>query len=376
VGPFTYNFQYRSNILNMRLSTLSEDRLLSIDARRRAVLLDGERPSPDSWLERSWLRCIAAGHKPGDQALFQAASASLSDCVQEENQPLIAASQPVMAQLGKAIANTQYFAVLTDSNGIVLSASGAFDKTDRRVVQLTTTGIDLSESAIGTTAIGAALAEKRAVWLHRGEHFLDDNRIYSCAGMPIFGTKNECLGMLDLTGIEVPERRELVHLAARSAKDIQNALLSRAVRIGRAQKILQLQWLGCDFDNANDGLIAFDDQGNTSGFNSAALNWVPDLASQPVQPSEAIFSINTSQFFASLHGEKTATLALWSGIQVQARWLPESTQTTTGSSLRNVEAELISRAITATKGNVAVAAEKLGISRATLYRKLHKKGNT
>jgi sigma-54 dependent transcriptional regulator, acetoin dehydrogenase operon transcriptional activator AcoR len=337
--------------------------------------VDGEQPSPESWLERSWLRCMAAGHQPKDRALFQAASASLRDSVQEENQLLIAASQPVMAQLAKAIANTNYFAILTDSRGIVLSASGAFDNTDSRVAQITTAGIDLSESAIGTTAIGAALAEKRAVWLHRGEHFLEDNRIYSCAGMPIFGIKNECLGMLDLTGIDVPERRELVHLAARSAKDIQNALLNGAVRSGRKQKILQLQWLGCDFDNANDGLIAFDDEGNTTGFNRAALNWVPDLASQPFQPSEAIFSINTNQFFASLHGAKTATIALWSGIQVQARWQPETTQTRTESSLRNVEAELISKAIIATKGNVAVAAEKLGISRATLYRKLHKKGN-
>jgi sigma-54 dependent transcriptional regulator, acetoin dehydrogenase operon transcriptional activator AcoR len=370
---FTHNFPYRSNILNMRLSAHPEDRLLGIEARRRAVLADGEKPSAESWLERSWLRCLAAGHQPDDQALFQAASASLRDSVQEENQALIAASQPVMARLAKAIANTQYFAILTDSNGIVLSASGAFDKTDRRIAQLTTAGIDLSEAAIGTTAIGAALAEKRAVWLHRGEHFLEGNRIYSCAGMPIFGTRNECLGMLDLTGIDVPERRELVHLAARSAKDIQNALLSRAVLVGKRQKILQLQWLGCDFDIANDGLIAFDDEGNTTGFNMAALNWVPDLASQPVQPSEALFSINTNQFFASLHGNKTATLALWSGIEVQARWQPEKAPTNIESSLRNVEAELISRAITATKGNVAVAAEKLGISRATLYRKLHKK---
>ena len=38
-------------------------------------------------------------------------------------------------------------------------------------------------------------------------------------------TEGRCMGMLDLTGVDVPERPELRHLVARSAYAIEDALL-------------------------------------------------------------------------------------------------------------------------------------------------------
>jgi sigma-54 dependent transcriptional regulator, acetoin dehydrogenase operon transcriptional activator AcoR len=355
----------------MRLSDPSADREIAIESRRRAILTDGLAPATNDWLELSWQRCLEFGHRPEHQAVFQAISHSKIKYTLEEHQKLIVAAQPVMQQLAKSIANTQYFAILTDNLGQVLNAEGAFDRRDKRASQITAIGIDLSEQAIGTTAIGAALKEQKPVWLHRGEHFLSSNNIYSCAGAPIFGVQNECIGMLDLTGIEVPERRELVHLAARSAKDIQNALLNREANHTKGTKILHLQWLGTAFDVASVGMIAFNEDGFTTGFNRAALDWLPDLAIQKNQSCEALFSVSTDEFFTLLHGGKTAVLPLWSGIQVTGRW-QASVSDDEESNLRSVEAELVYRAITSARGNVALAAQKLGISRATLYRKLHK----
>ena len=77
---------------------------------------------------------------------------------------------------------------------------------------------------IGTSAIGAALGERQPVWLHRGEHFFNDTSVYSCAGAPLIGPTGACVGMLDLTGIDAPERPELKHLVARSARAIEDAL--------------------------------------------------------------------------------------------------------------------------------------------------------
>ncbi|MEZ5705536.1 MAG: GAF domain-containing protein [Burkholderiaceae bacterium] len=69
-----------------------------------------------------------------------------------------------------------------------------------------------SEAAVGTTAIGTTLAEQQPVWLHRGEHFFRDTAIFSCAGAPIFGPDGRCVGMLDLTGVNVVEQPALKHL--------------------------------------------------------------------------------------------------------------------------------------------------------------------
>jgi sigma-54 dependent transcriptional regulator, acetoin dehydrogenase operon transcriptional activator AcoR len=366
----------------MRLTNHSADRQFAIAARRQAVLIDGAAPAANDWLEQSWLRCLALGQRPEQAAVFQAISRSKIGASIDEHHALITAATPVMEQLAKSIANTQYFVILTDNQGLVLNAHGAYDKSDKRAAQITSIGIDLSEQAVGTTSIGATLAEQKPVWLHQGEHFLSSNRIYSCAGAPIFGAQNECIGMLDLTGIEVPERRELVHLAARSAKEIQNALIHSKVSSGKkGQRILQLQWLGAAFDSGSTGMIIVDEDGFTTGFNRAALDWLPDLAVQKNQHCEALFSLSTHEFFACLYSGKMATLPLWSGIQVAAKWQSKAASNhPTGDDssnevdgkLRSVEAELVHRAITSAKGNVALAAQKLGISRATLYRKLHK----
>ena len=114
--------------------------------------------------------------------------------------------------------------MLTNQDGIVIDAHGPIDRADARADLITRIGVDLSEDAVGTTAIGAALSELQPVWLHRGEHFFADTSVYSCAGAPLFGPDGRCVGMLDLTGIDAAERPELKHLAAQSVRSIENAL--------------------------------------------------------------------------------------------------------------------------------------------------------
>jgi sigma-54 dependent transcriptional regulator, acetoin dehydrogenase operon transcriptional activator AcoR len=348
------------------------DRTTAIESRRRAVILEGFEPARNNWLEQSWLRCMSAGQHPDSDAVFQVATRALAQNAIDEQHQLIQAAKPVMMSLAKTIANTQYFAVLTDSLGVVLDAQGDIDRSDRRASQITTTGIDLSERSIGTTAIGAALSECKPVWLHQGEHFLSSNRIYSCAGAPIFGLNNTCVGMLDLTGIEVPERRELVHLAVRSAKNIQNSLLRQEFFGHHDTQLLQIQWSGVAFDNHSDGLIAISSDGQIQAFNQAACDWLPTLATQVDQSCEDLFAMTKAQFFDQLNKHPhCVTLALWSGLQISARWSAAETAIASEAPIKTVQAELIRRAMRLARGNVASAAKALGISRATLYRKLH-----
>jgi sigma-54 dependent transcriptional regulator, acetoin dehydrogenase operon transcriptional activator AcoR len=356
------------------METISQHgRLAAIAERRRAVLLDGLAPATGSWLEQSWLRCLELGHKPTDTAIFQTTSRYENARLREQHQTLLTAALPVMVHLAESIAKTGYFAILTDEHGVVLNSQGNIDKSDIRATQITTPGIDLSEQAIGTSAIGTTLAERSNVWLHRDEHFLTGNRVYSCAGAPVFGLNNECVGMLDLTGIEVAERRELMFLSARSTRNIQNSLIRNKFGHQPNVRLLQIQWLGSQFDNNSDGIIAFDADGNALASNRAALDWLPDLEQQPRQNCEALFSMSTASFFSSLKNKPNGTtLSLWSGIQVHARWCELISGLETEPAIKTVEAELIRRAMLHARGNVEAAAATLGISRATLYRKLHR----
>jgi sigma-54 dependent transcriptional regulator, acetoin dehydrogenase operon transcriptional activator AcoR len=353
-------------------SARHSDRTTAIESRRRAVILEGFEPARNNWLEQSWLRCMSSGQNPDSNAVFQMATRALAQNAIDEQHQLIQAAKPVMMSLAKAIANTQYFAVLTDSLGVVLDAQGDIDRSDQRASQITTTGIDLSERSIGTTAIATALSECKPVWLHQGEHFLSSNRIYSCAGAPIFGLNNTCVGMLDLTGIEVPERRELVHLAVRSAKDIQNSLLRQEFFGHHDTQLLQIQWNGVAFDNHSDGLIAISADGQIQAFNQAACDWLPALATQIDQGCEDLFAMTKAQFFDHLNKHPhCVSLPLWSGLQISASWCAAETSISVEAPIKTVQAELIRRAMRVARGNVASAAQALGISRATLYRKLH-----
>ncbi|BEP43954.1 MULTISPECIES: helix-turn-helix domain-containing protein [Variovorax] len=372
----------------MSVSIVSQppERSLAI-AQARRELIEGE-PAPrargaaciDSWITRSWQRCIEAGRQPQQRVNFDPVSRSASIDIVERNRALVAAARPVIEQLSRAIADTRYFAVLTDAQGIVVDVGNLPDGTDaasRYARDIARIGVDLSERAIGTSAIGTALAEQESVWLHRGEHFFDDTSVYSCAGAPLFGPRGDCIGMLDLTGVHVVERPELRHLATLSARNIENMLVMREP----CELLLHLAWPGSSGGEATEGLLCIDAVGNVTGANAAARQ----MLHQPLSRSEHALNFNDlfalplhMMFDAARRGDAVLEVPLWSGLRVQVRPRrggskgPSATSLSTDSRprLRDVETALIRKAVADARGNVAEAARTLGISRATVYRKL------
>ena len=197
--------------------TNPQNRLDSIELARHRVLDEGvqlDAPVVENWIERSWRRCLAFGLTPQQNVSFDMVSQAHIRRVQEENRPLIQAASGELDRLSRAIAGTRYFALLTDAQGIVIDTRGEVDKQNKHASSIARVGVDLSERNVGTTSISAALTELRPVWLHRGEHFFKSTSVFSCAGAPLFGPSGQCVGMLDLTGVNTPERPELKMLAA------------------------------------------------------------------------------------------------------------------------------------------------------------------
>jgi transcriptional regulator of acetoin/glycerol metabolism len=365
--------------MSSSLSSAPRDRLALIDSARRAVLGGepcGQPPAIEPWLERSWRRCIARGQQPDERLGFDLIPAQARHRVIEENRPLVQAARPVLERLSRALASTRYFAVLTNHDGVVIDAHGPIDRADRRADLITRLGVDLSEGTVGTTAIGAALSELQPVWLHRGEHFFADTSVYSCAGAPLFGPDGRCVGMLDLTGIDAAERPELKHLAAQSARSIENALTLTL----QHSLLLRLNWPGRMLGAEDDGLVCLDGDGWIKGSNDAARQMLPELAlpGTPVHCSE-LFAQRWESWFdlARRSGpQPPMEVPLWSGLRLQALpQLPGQPAIAVAPlvPLREVEIALIRKAVADARGNVVQAAKALGISRATVYRKLGRK---
>jgi transcriptional regulator of acetoin/glycerol metabolism len=363
---------------------------------RSALLSLKPEPSPlaiEPWIVRSWQRCLANGHQPAQPLAFNMVSAPAVQRTADQHAALLQAARPVLAQLTRAIAGMHYFALLTDARGVVIEVQGAVDRNDPRAQAIGRVGIDLSEAAVGTTAIGAALAELQPVWLHRGEHFFEVNSGYSCAGAPLFGTHGQCVGMLDLTGVDVPERPELRHLVARSARAIEDALL---LQLPHAL-LLRINWPGSTLGGEGNGLMALDAEGTVVGTNSMARQLVPQPLRDPGVPVHCsdLLALPWPLLFDAAQRQPAAPmdLPLWSGLRLQGL-AQRNTATRHGvgvrtplplslphaapavpvpsgpAPLRAAEAALIRQAVQNARGNVAEAARALGISRATVYRKL------
>lgn len=366
------------------LALAQQERLTRIAQARRAVL-EQHQPSPVPWLspciERSWRRCLGLGLDPHQQALFAPVSASGIREAIDRSRPLREAASSVLRSLTRAMLHTQHFAILTDTHGTVIEVFGPVDTQNPHARAIARVGVDLSEAAVGTTAIGTTLAELQPVWLHRGEHFFDNTTVFSCAGAPIFGSEGYCVGMLDLTGVNVPEQPALKHLVEQSARSIENHLvLSQPHRV-----LLRLNWPGRVLGDDSDGLVALSDEGYLVGMNRAAramLSLDPRWGGQ--HHCTLVFAVGPETLFdAALARRGPFEVPLWTGLRLQVlaqarleTHAPhpqrKASTTTHGMPLKDMETALIIKAVEDARGNVQEAARALGISRATVYRKLGK----
>lgn len=338
----------------------------------------------EPWIAQSWQRCLARGMRPQERVNFEAVSTTVMRQASEANHTLMQAARPILKQLGGVLADTRYFAILTNHDGVVIDTDGPIDRSDRRAALITRVGVDLSEKSVGTTAISAALRELQPVWLHRGEHFFQDTSVYSCAGAPLFGPDGRCVGMLDLTGVEAAERSELRHLATHTARRIENALLlQRPYRL-----LLRLNWCGLPLGDDADGLVTLDADGRVCAANRAARQLLPMLNTQGMElHGRDLFALPWEMLFDAARKGGAIDVPLWSGLrlQAQAHLVPQnmpaaqrvtlqSVSAATMRPLKEVETDLIRKAVEDARGNVAQAARNLGISRATVYRKLGQRG--
>ncbi len=361
-------------------------RLSRIAQARQAVLHERHAPPGGAiapWIERSWQRCMAMGLQPGRRVEFDVLTSEQMRRTAQNNAVLVQTARPVLATLGRAIVNTRYFAILTNAQGVVVDVSGAIDRSDPRANLITRIGVDLSESKVGTTAIGAALGELQPVWLHRGEHFFADTSVYSCAGAPLFGPDGQCVGMLDLTGIDAVERPELKHLVTQSASKIENALV-----LAQPHALtVRLSWPGNPMGSDADGLLCLDADGWITGANRIAREMVSNLGGtrgHVVHVSEVFGIPYQTLFDAVRRRDPRLEIPLWTGLRLQALPIARACETEPitlerraltppAQPLKDVESALIRKAVTDAKGNVTEAARALGISRATVYRKLGQK---
>jgi transcriptional regulator of acetoin/glycerol metabolism len=228
--------------------------------------------------------------------------------------------------------------VFTDSDGVVLDRRGVSGE-DKQFRDLGLwTGTLWSEASVGTNGIGTALADGRMVTVFREQHFLSANIGLSCASAPVRDHVGQIVGVIDISTARRDATEMVMPVLAQAAKDTASRIEVNLFR--RAYSNARIVLLNAA-SHSGSALLAVDRDDMVLGATRAArlaLRIDDTMIAQGIPASDV---------------------------------LHESTERE-GRDLLEAERAALRRALSRNNGNVSLTAQMLGISRATLHRKINK----
>ncbi|WP_457588904.1 helix-turn-helix domain-containing protein [Ensifer canadensis] len=310
----------------------------SAHAKRVYAYADQRSAAARSPIVASWRRCMAV-HRlaPEHKRAPLRVTEDEFKLALDEGGELLAHASDDLGRLHSMLGRAGYCVLLANSNGVAIDRRGT-PGDDRTFCGLGLwTGAVWTEASVGTNGIGTAIADERAVTVFRDQHFLCSNVGLSCVSAPIRDYKGRLIAVLDVPTCRDDVGEEMVSILSQTVRDA-------ALRIE---------------------LALF-----RTAFNGARFIMLPNGPS----PS-AILAVDRNDLVVGATRGARLALAL-NDKRIEAGFPAadalQETAASGGEDFGDSERAVLLRALARTDGNVSSAANSLGISRATLNRKLKK----
>ena len=255
----------------------------------------------------------------------------------QEVELLIQVAQPSLDRLYNSVGGAGCCVLLADRNGVPVERRGAPGDDATFFDWGLWPGAIWSEDSEGTNGIGTCLVEQRALTIHRDQHFFARNALLSCTTAPIYDHQGRLVAALDVSSCRPELIDNFVNLIATAVSDA-------AVRI-----------------EAECFRLAYPD---------ARILVVP----VPDKMGKALIAVDQDDLVVG--ATRAARLALGMSQACLQKPLPAAEvmnmSRTVTENLAAAERGVLQRALARAEGNVTAAAEALGMSRATFYRKLRR----
>jgi len=158
----------------------------------------------DSEIVLSWRRCSGDHHvDPRSSATPHIITQAELTRFKEPVSDVLLHAREEIDRLYAIVRQEDYVVLLCNREGVAIQHRGDEAKAE----QFKHWGIWLggvwSEQIEGTNGIGTAIAEKRPVLVHCGQHFRTRHANLTCAGAPIFDADNKLIAVLDASRIDM-----------------------------------------------------------------------------------------------------------------------------------------------------------------------------
>lgn len=287
-----------------------------------------------SWIVASWCRSARLHRLDASASVVpERLSAREFREARQEMEPIVHAASNSIDELFRSVGTAGCCVLLADRNGVPVERRGRpADDPDFAAWGLWTAA-RWGEAEMGTNAIGTCLTERRPINIFKDQHYLARNTTMSCMGAPIHGVQGELAAVLDVSSC----RADLSEPFA--------ALISQSV----AQAARRIE--------AETFRMAFPD---------ARIVMVPGA---PVSAGALVAVDADDLVIGASHGARRIL-----GLSGDVSESPDPAGDLLGlggaDTLEGAERGTVLRAVARARGNVSTAARALGVSRATMHRKL------
>lgn len=141
-----------------------------------------------------------------------------------EKRDLIENAEPFINQLYGFVKGTDFFALLTDEEGCILTIIGDETILSEAFSYKMMPGAFMDEGDIGTNAMGTALVEEIPVQISGEEHYIEAYHRWTCSAAPIRDSQGKIIGTMDLTGYSEQVHPHTLGMVVAAANAIERIL--------------------------------------------------------------------------------------------------------------------------------------------------------
>jgi sigma-54 dependent transcriptional regulator, acetoin dehydrogenase operon transcriptional activator AcoR len=284
-------------------------------ARGRPAVRDARPPTE---IVESWARCIDAGLDAAAAPRIRVVGDAQLQRRREQSHYVRRLALAELETLFHQIAGSNFLLAFADHDGVILDlyADNRFATSSSGEDILV--GSHWTEQVAGTNGLGTALASGKPVAVNGPEHYFTKYGDLSCTASPIRDASGAIVGVLDASSYFESRQRHTQALVQMAASHIENLLFARE---RDADTLLAIHPRAEFLATISAGLLAFDEGGRLSAFNTRAVALLAGLELRVGTPFEELFGELFVRVQARLeqHAEMPLRDALGSTLMVS--WL-------------------------------------------------------